>query len=296
MTKTRLKSQSARKYGFVYFMLLPTFLYLLVFQAYPLIESLRLSFTDLSLLVPGSGKYIGVQNYVKLLTEDANFQPILLNTFKWVLCTTPLQILAGLAAALVLNQKLRLRGLWRGLAMAPWVTPMVITGLMWKWIFDGGYGLLNYYLGTSHVWLGDESTLWPALFLVSVWKGFPYVTVMLLAGLQGIPGDLYEAAAIDGCGMFKKWRYVTLPSLMPVIGVTTLLIFIQHWTRFELVWSLTQGGPGYRTSMLQTYVYTKSFRFYQLGEGSAVAVISALLVMLVMIVYLRLMMSTEEGS
>ncbi len=294
--KAFLKSQMARKYGFVYFMLLPTVLYLLVFQVYPLIESLRLSFTDLSLLVPGSGKYVGLQNYVKLLTEDANFQPILFNTLKWVLCTTPLQILMGLAAALILNQKLRFRGLWRGLAMAPWVTPMVITGLMWKWIFDGSYGLLNYYLGTSYVWLGDDATLWPALFLVSVWKGFPYVTVMLLAGLQGIPGDLYEAASIDGCGTLKKWRYVTLPSLMPVVRVTTLLIFIQQWTRFELVWSLTQGGPGYRTSMLQTYVYTKSFRFYQLGEGSAVAVISALLVMLIMVVYLRLMMASEEGN
>lgn len=294
--KAFLKSQMARKYGFVYFMLLPTVLYLLVFQVYPLIESLRLSFTDLSLLVPGSGKYVGLQNYVKLLTEDANFQPVLFNTLKWVLCTTPLQILMGLAAALILNQKLRFRGLWRGLAMAPWVTPMVITGLMWKWIFDGSYGLLNYYLGTSYVWLGDDATLWPALFLVSVWKGFPYVTVMLLAGLQGIPGDLYEAASIDGCGTLKKWRYVTLPSLMPVVRVTTLLIFIQQWTRFELVWSLTQGGPGYRTSMLQTYVYTKSFRFYQLGEGSAVAVISALLVMLIMVVYLRLMMASEEGN
>lgn len=294
--KAFLKSQMARKYGFVYFMLLPTVLYLLVFQVYPLIESLRLSFTDLSLLVPGSGKYVGLQNYVKLLTEDANFQPILFNILKWVLCTTPLQILMGLAAALILNQKLRFRGLWRGLAMAPWVTPMVITGLMWKWIFDGSYGLLNYYLGTSYVWLGDDATLWPALFLVSVWKGFPYVTVMLLAGLQGIPGDLYEAASIDGCGTLKKWRYVTLPSLMPVVRVTTLLIFIQQWTRFELVWSLTQGGPGYRTSMLQTYVYTKSFRFYQLGEGSAVAVISALLVMLIMVVYLRLMMASEEGN
>ena len=294
--KAFLKSQMARKYGFVYFMLLPTVLYLLVFQVYPLIESLRLSFTDLSLLVPGSGKYVGLQNYVKLLTEDANFQPILFNTLKWVLCTTPLQILMGLAAALILNQKLRFCGLWRGLAMAPWVTPMVITGLMWKWIFDGSYGLLNYYLGTSYVWLGDDATLWPALFLVSVWKGFPYVTVMLLAGLQGIPGDLYEAASIDGCGTLKKWRYVTLPSLMPVVRVTTLLIFIQQWTRFELVWSLTQGGPGYRTSMLQTYVYTKSFRFYQLGEGSAVAVISALLVMLIMVVYLRLMMASEEGN
>ena len=173
---------------------------------------------------------------------------------------------------------------------------MVITGLMWKWIFDGNYGLLNYYLGTNHVWLETNLPYGLRCFWFPYGKAFPYVTVMLLAGLQGIPADLYEAASIDGCGMIKRWRYVTLPSLMPVIRVTTLLIFIQQWTRFELVWSLTQGGPGYRTSMLQTYVYTKSFRFYQLGEGSAVAVISALLVMLVMIVYLRLMMSAEEGS
>lgn len=292
--KAYFMRQSTKRYAFIYLMVFPTVLYLGIFQAYPLVESLRLSFTDLSLLVPTSGKYIGFKNYVKLLTGDRNFFPILSNTFKWVLCTTPLQIVTGMAAAFLLNQKIRVRGLWRGLAMAPWVTPMVITGLMWRWIYDGNYGLLNYYLGTNIVWLGNDSTLWPALFLVSAWKGYPYVTVMLLAGLQGISPDLYEAAAIDGCGAWKKLWYVTFPSLAPILRVTGLLIFIQQWTRFELVWSLTQGGPGYRTSMLQTYVYTKSFRSFQLGEGSAVAVISALMVLVVMIIYLRFMMSAEE--
>lgn len=293
MKRPGLTGQSARKYMFVYFMLLPTILYLAIFQVYPLIESIRLSFTDLSLLMPGSGKYVGLDNYVRIFTSDSNFYPILLNTFKWVICTTPLQIVMGAVAALLLNQKIRLRGLWRGLAMAPWVTPMVITGLMWKWIYDGSYGLLNYYLGTDLIWLGNDRTLWPALFLVSMWKGFPYVMVMLLAGLQGISEDLYEAASIDGCGGLKRLYYVTLPSILPVLRVTTLLILIQQWTRFELVWSLTQGGPGYRTSVLQTYVYSKSFKFYQMGEGSAVAVISALMVLIVMIVYLRLMMEDD---
>ena len=295
MKKLRPAGQTAGRYWFIYLMILPTAAYLAVFQVYPLIESVRLSFTNLSLLVPGSGKYVGLQNYIRLLVNDANFMPILRNTLWWVVCTTPLQMLLGMAAALLLHQRLRGRGLWRGLAMAPWVTPMVITGLMWKWIYDGSYGLLNYYLGTDFVWLGNDATLWPALFLVSMWKGFPYVMVMLLAGLQGIPADLYEASAIDGCGALKKFRHVTLPSLAPVLRVTTLLIFIQQWTRFELIWSLTQGGPGYRTSVLQTYVYTKSFRFYQMGEGSAVAVLSALMVLAVMALYLRLMMAPTEG-
>ena len=177
--------------------------------------------------------------------------------------------------------------------MIPWVTPVVVTGLIWRWIYDGNYGLLNFYLQQAHIikspimWLGSDSWVWISLLLVSAWKGFPYATVMFLAGLQTIPKDLYEAGLVDGANARQRFWYITIPSLMPVIFVTGLVSIITTWTKFEVIWTLTGGGPGLQTSILPTYVYTKAFVFYQLGIGSAVATISAVFVLIIMLVYFK---------
>jgi multiple sugar transport system permease protein len=273
---------------FAYAFLLPTLVYLLVFQLYPLIESIRLSFTNLNLLNPKSGKYVGFENYRNLFSHDPAFWRIFLNSFIWVFGSTILQFIVALPASLLLNQKIRARGMWRGLVMIPWVTPTVIMGMIWKWIYDGDFGLLNYYLGTKTVWLGNEGTGWGALLVSSMWKGFPYAVIMFLAGLQGIPAELYEAATVDGCTGFKKFIYVTVPQLAPVIFMTGLVSIVISWTKFELIWVLTAGGPGYRTSVLPTYVYTKAFGSFEMGSGSAVAVISMVFVALFSLIYLKL--------
>jgi ABC-type sugar transport systems, permease components len=277
-----------KKHGFAYLFILPTALYLLVFQLYPLIESVRLSFTNLSFLHPNSGQYVGFKNYINLLFHDDNFWGILLNSFVWVFGSTILQYMLALPAAATLNNIMKCRSLWRGLVMIPWVTPTVIMGLIWKWIFDGDYGLINYYLHTNIVWLGNTNTVWPALLLTSMWKGFPYATIMFLAGLQGIPKELYEAASIDGCNKIKQFFLVTLPMLLPVIFVTGLSSLVISWTKFELIWVLTAGGPGYATSVLPTYVYTKSFQFFDMGGGSAVATISMVFMIIFVVLYLKM--------
>jgi multiple sugar transport system permease protein len=279
---------SARKDYWAYAFIMPTLLYLLVFQAYPLFESVRLSFTNLSLIKPGSGKYIGLANYRRLLVDDSNFWKIVANSALWVFGSTILQYAVALPTAMLLDQKLVGRSLWRGLLMVPWVTPTVIMGLIWKWIYDGDYGLLNYYLGTHTVWLGDTNTVWPALLLSSMWKGFPYATIMVLAGLQGVPKDLYEAAYVDGCGGFMRFLKITLPLLAPILLISSLVSVVISWTKFELIWVLTGGGPGYTTSVLPTYVYTKSFVFFDMGLGSAVATVSMLFMLIFVIAYLRL--------
>lgn len=279
---------SARKDYWAYAFIMPTLLYLLVFQAYPLFESVRLSFTNLSLIKPGSGKYIGLANYRRLLVDDSNFWKIVANSALWVFGSTILQYVVALPTAMLLDQKLVGRSLWRGLLMVPWVTPTVIMGLIWKWIYDGDYGLLNYYLGTHTVWLGDTNTVWPALLLSSMWKGFPYATIMVLAGLQGVPKDLYEAAYVDGCGGFMRFLKITLPLLAPILLISSLVSVVISWTKFELIWVLTGGGPGYTTSVLPTYVYTKSFVFFDMGLGSAVATVSMLFMLIFVIAYLRL--------
>jgi multiple sugar transport system permease protein len=285
-----------RRYDIAYLLILPTLAYLAVFQLYPLFESIRLSFTDLSFIKPRSGGFVGFQNYRQLLFDDPNFWRIVGNTFVWVIASTFFQYLLAIPAAVILNQKLRLRSLWRGLMMIPWVTPVVIMGLIWKWIYDGDYGLLNYYLNLDVVWLGNSLTVWPAILLASIWKGLPYATIMVLAGLQGVPETLLEAAYIDGCSKTKAFFKVTIPSIMPILAVSTMISTVLTWTKFEMIWVLTAGGPGYTTSILPTYIYTKAFRNFEIGSGSAVAVISMVAMLIFVIAYFAVLKLVEDDQ
>jgi multiple sugar transport system permease protein len=278
-----------KKFNIAYMFILPTLLYLLVFQIYPLVESVRLSFTDLSFIKPGSGNYVGLENYKELLFRDPNFWTIVLNSFVWVLASTVFQYALAIPAAVILNQKLKLRFLWRGLMMVPWVTPVVIMGLIWKWIYDGDYGLLNYYLNTDIVWLGDSTTVWPAVLLASIWKGLPYATIMVLAGLQGVPYSLLEAAYIDGCSKLQAFYRVTIPVMMPILVVSTMISIVLTWTKFEMIWVLTAGGPGVETSILPTYIYTKAFQNFDMGVGSAVAVLSMFAMIVFVVIYFKVL-------
>ena len=258
--------RSIKRNAFAYILILPTALYLLVFQLYPLVESLRLSLTDYNLLMPETN-FVGLKNYIFLLTQDERFWPIVINSFKWIGISLVFQLGIGLAAALILNRKFAGRGLWRGLTMVPWVIPVVVVGIMLKWMGDYNYGLINYYLKELHIiseyvnWFGDRSWVWPSLIMSAAWKGFAYPAVMFLAGLQGIPSEMYEAAFVDGANAFKKFWHITLPMLKPVLIVTGVVQIITGWTKFEMIWVLTNGGPGFATSILPTYIYTNSFDF-----------------------------------
>lgn len=275
-------------------LLSPVVLYIVVFQFYPLFETVRLSFYDYSLISGRSTSFVGLQNYADLMLRDDNFWPIFVNSVVWVLGATLLQFLIAVPAALILNARIPLRGLWRGLMMVPWVSPVVIIGIVWKWIYDGQFGLANYYLKMlglirdNVIWLGDEHLVWPALLLTSAWKGFPYVALMALAGLQGIPRDLLEAATVDGTTGWQRFRYVVLPLLRPILFVTGLVSIVSTWTKFEMIWVLTGGGPGYATSILPTYLYTQAFRFFKLGLGSAIGTLSMLFVVVVVVAYARM--------
>lgn len=284
-----------------YILVLPVVIYIMIFQLYPVIDTLVLSFTNLNLLIPSSGKFVGIANYKNLIVEDQVFHMTVWNSFLWVFGSLILQFILGLATAMLLNRRIPARGLWRSLILIPWVTPVVVMGIIWKWIYDGDFGILNYVLMQLNVlkdpvvWLGDRSLVWPSMITTSVWKGYPYMTVMMLAGLQSIPSSLYEVASIDGAGAVAKFFNVTLPSLLPVIFVTFLASVIISWTKFDLIWVLTQGGPGFDTSVMATYVYSKSFLFYQMGSGAAVATISSLIMILLLIIYYRIF-KVEENN
>jgi multiple sugar transport system permease protein len=282
-------------YGFGYLLLMPVVVYLVTFQFYPLFETVRLSFYDYSLISGKSMTFTGLGNYKELLTNDKAFWRIFINSFVWVFGSTVLQFLIAIPAALILFSKIRGRALWRGLMMVPWVSPVIIIGIVWKWIYDGHYGLFNYYLKSLHliqddvIWLGHDTLVWPALLLTSAWKGFPYIALMLISGLTGISKEMLEAAHVDGATAWQRFTRITLPLLRPIMYVTGLVSIVSSWTKFEMIWALTGGGPGYATSILPTYLYTNSFVYFDLGRGSAIATLSMLLVVIIVILYSRLL-------
>ncbi|QMV42455.1 carbohydrate ABC transporter permease [Cohnella cholangitidis] len=283
-----------KAHAFGYMLLAPAVLYLIAFQFYPLFETVRLSMFDYSLISNRAMSFIGLDNYVYLLTEDDKFWKIMWNSLVWVIGSTVFQFAVAIPAALILNSKLRSRGLWRGLMMVPWVSPVVIIGIVWKWIYDGHNGLANHYLTTWHiiqdniVWLGDEFWVWPALLLTSVWKGFPYIALMLLSGLTGISKEMMEAAEVDGATSWQRLTRIVLPLLKPIMYVTGMVSIVSSWTKFEMIWALTNGGPGFETSILPTYVYTNAFVYYDLGRGSAIAALSMVFVLVLVGIYAKL--------
>jgi len=296
---SRLRTTLSR-YRTPYLLLLPSVAYLVSFTIYPILNVFYLSVTDLHLVKSLVPHFIGLKNYVELIRDDPDFRRILLNTFIWTFGSTALQFVLGLATGLILNARLPARGFWRGIMLVPWVTPIVVVGIIWRWIYDGSYGLLNYYLNVVGllnryvVWLGEDAAVWPAILLASLWKGYPYMCLMLLAGLQTISQDVYEAADVDGASGFKRLWYITLPLLKPVAGIVTLVALVLTWNNFQMIWVLTEGGPAYATSVLATYVYTKGFVFFQLGLGAAVATLSILVILLVCIIYARMLRLEER--
>ncbi len=277
------------EHGFFLMLMAPVAIYLLVTQIYPLTATVRESLFHEVLTRPQETRFVGVGNFIELLTRDDQFWPIVANSFVWVLGATALQLVAGTIAALILNQRVRARGFWRGLVMTPWITPVVVAAIAWRWIYDGQYGLLNAALERiglpAQVWLGDSTTVWPALLLAATWKGMPYVALVVLAGLQGIPREIIEAAEVDGASGWRRFFYVTVPMLRPLLFVTGLIAILSSWFKFEMIWALTKGGPGYATSILPTYVYSLSFERFDFGMGAAVAVAAMVLVLIVIAAY-----------
>tara|TARA_R100000365_G_scaffold3528_1_gene11916 strand:- start:23132 stop:23953 length:822 start_codon:yes stop_codon:yes gene_type:complete len=269
-------------------------------QLYPLVATAREALNENVLTRSNEAEFVGLDNFFQLFTQDPYFWRIVGNSLLWVLGATALQLIAGTVAALILNQAIVARGFWRGLLMTPWVTPVVVAAIAWRWIFDGEYGLLNKSLELfglpSVAWLGNEATVWPALLLAATWKGMPYVAILVLAGLQGIPRDILEAAAVDGASGWRRFFYVTLPMLRPVLYITGLIAILSSWFKFEMIWALTRGGPGYATSILPTYVYALSFERFDFGMGATVAVTAMLLVVIVIAVYARIFGAKDGKS
>ena len=283
--------------------LLPSLIFVSLFTLYPIVESFRLSFYRLILTLPWLGqKMVGWENYTDLWTDPVALQALRV-TLTFVAVTIPLELLLGLGMALVMNEAFRGRGILRAVVLIPWAIPTVVSSQMWRFIFNDRYGLFNFVLfgGDTSRYLAplahpDLALL--AIVVAEVWKTAPFAALILLAGLQTIPDELYEAASIDGASAWKKFRYVTLPLLKPAVLLALLFRTIDALRVFDLVFVMTQGGPADATNVLQFYGYKKTFAEGMVGYGSAVAVCVFLLSLILSLTYLRILQSsrTEGGA
>jgi multiple sugar transport system permease protein len=266
-----------------------------VFFVLPVFAALMVSFTDFDIYALAdlrNLRFVGVRNYVQLL-ETALFWHALGNTLYFVIVGVPLSIGASLGVALLLNSPLvRARSFFRTALFIPVVTTLVAVAVVWRYLLSTRYGFINYALdrlGIAPVdWLGDPHWAMPAIILFAVWKSFGYNMLILLAGLQSIPQELYEAARIDGASRVQQFRYITLPSLAPILLMVSILTIAGHFQLFAEPYVMTQGGPLQSTVSVLYFMYEEGFKWWNLGSASAVAFVLFLFIFAVTVVQLRL--------
>ena len=274
--------------------LLPSFLFVLTFSLYPILESFRLSFYRMILTLPWIGqKFIGWENYQDLVGDPVALQS-LLTSMIFVAVTTPVEVLLGLGMALLLNESFRGRGWLRAIVLVPWAIPTVVSSQMWRFIFNDRYGLFNFVLfgdATDRYWapLAEPGLALASIMVADIWKTTSFAALIVLAGLQVIPGELYEAASIDGASAWQKFRHITLPLVKPALLLALLFRTIDALKVFDLVFVMTQGGPADTTNVLQFHGYKKSFAEGMIGYGSTIAVAVFMLSLILSLLYIRLL-------
>jgi multiple sugar transport system permease protein len=265
---------------------------LLLLSLYPLLRGIYLAFTSYDLYVRDAS-LIGLANFIQLATADTLFWGSLTNNVLWTVGIVVITYGIGLFTAIALNEKLPGRIIFRGITLIPWVCPAVVAGLTWRWIYDPNFGLLNYLFMSLGLidrnigWLSGRNTALIATMIVAVWKMLPFSIVMLLAGLQAVPEELYEAASIDGAGVWGRFRYITVPLLNRVGKIAILLSTISAFNHFDSIYVLTGGGPGNRTMLLSIMAYQNAFRYFKVGYASAIGVIMLLMLLLPIVLYTR---------
>jgi len=273
--KARRTLREMRKQWSAYLFLAPVLVSFAIFTVFAVGYAFYLSFHQWNILEPAK-PYVGLDNYARLF-DDARFGQSIVNTAYYTAASVPLTMGIGLAIALLLNNQIRARGLFRTLFYLPVITPLVIAAIIWKWVYNGEYGLLNYYLlrigliDEPLLWLSDKNLAMPAVILTSVWKGVGFAMVVYLAGLQAIPEEYYDAAKIDGAGGWRRLKDITVPLLSTTtlfLGVISVLGSFQVFTQ---IFVMTNGGPLRRTTTIVYHIYETAFRNFDMGYASAMA-------------------------
>jgi multiple sugar transport system permease protein len=286
---------------FPYALISPAIVVTVVIIFVPIVQTMVMSFMNYVLWKPKERGFIGLANYAAAMRDEV-FWISARNTVAWIIGVIALQLVLGFAAALLLNQDFWWRGIARSLIVIPWVTPSVITALMWRWMLDGNQGVINDLLVRAGLirqyvpFLAAAATALPAVMAALMWQGFPFFAIMILAGLQAIPESLLEAAEVDGAGPVRRFVAVTLPLLLPVLLTSLLLRIIWVANSLDIIFVMTGGGPGYATHTLPVYSYIKAYKALDFGYAATIAMVLTLLLVAFVAGYVAKVLSTEQST
>ncbi|MBA4699716.1 MAG: sugar ABC transporter permease [Ruminococcus sp.] len=281
--------------------LFPVLLILLLLFGYPLINSVIMAFQNYKLTAPNDIYFNGIENFKKL-AGDPDSLMILKNSFIYVFVSVIGQFLLGLILALALKKRFRGRGLYQSVVFLPWAFSGFVVGLIFRWSFNGEYGVVNNLLAmlgltdTNIAWLGTPGFSLAVVIIAMIWMGIPFFAIMILAALQSIPSDVYEAADVDGCGTMRQFFQITLPYIKPTLITTTLLRTIWIFNSLDLVVIITDGGPANTSQTLPAYMYSKAFGSYDFGFAAALGVLLMVILGVYALLFLKVTKYDKAGD
>ncbi|MCK4307965.1 sugar ABC transporter permease [candidate division WOR-3 bacterium] len=273
-------------------LLVPAILLVGVIAFYPILRNAILSFYKVDILSGIPPTFIGFKNFSTLL-QDSRFLKSLGNTAYFTIVSVVIEFMLGLGFALLLNRTFRARNLVRATVLIPWALPTAVMAIGWRWIYNDVYGVLNDILlklgiiSTKIAWLGNPKTAMMCAIFADVWKSTPFVALILLAGLQSIPRELYEASELDGATEWTKFKLITFPLLLPSIALALLFRTLQAIGIFDLMWVLTGGGPAGTTETVSIYVYDYAYRYLRLGYASSAVTLTFMVILVIGVLWLR---------
>jgi len=281
----------SRNPGFLF--VLPAIIVLGMLIVYPIAYTGVLSFTD------SAGHYVGFKNYDRIIHSRVTSRAVW-NTAYYVLGSILFQIVLGTLTGILLNQKFPGRGLVRSMTLIPWVIPGIVAATTWAWMFHTEFGIINHMVVSSGLtdkplgWLTDRNTVMPALIAINVWKLFPFVAIMVLAGLQTVPEELYESARVDGATFWQEAWHVMIPQIRPVLVALTLLLLIWGLNAITIIYTITKGGPANRTLIIPIQIFRIAFEAFQLNQAAALSVMFFAFTIAFVIVYIRVFATAPE--
>jgi multiple sugar transport system permease protein len=277
-------------------LVLPLFLLVFGLMGYPFINTIYISLTNKR--VGYDSSFIGFKNYIRLF-QDPTYWMVLKNTFVYMILAVGVKLVIGMILALTLNEDFKGRAIVRMLLLIPWALPGMVAAMTWKWMYNDTFGIINSILKNiglievSIPWLSSKHLTLYSVIIVNIWRGIPFFIFSLLGGLQTIDGQLYEAAKIDGANMIRRFWSITVPSILPVISITTMLSSIWTFNDFENIWLITGGGPLNSSSVVATYTYQIAFQYNEMAQAVSVAV-SIMPILIVMILFASKRIGKED--
>lgn len=285
---------------FGYLLVGPLVLWLVITIVIPLIYSIYVSFTDAG-IIGTEAPFIGLENYATVL-GDAEFRSSFGRSLIWAVGGAVVQTILAFATALALNQAFRGRRFARTWIILSWIIPTIVIAILWRWMLNVTYGVVNFLVTTVGLtdgpidFLGSPKWALPTVIMINAWRWFPFLALLILAGLQSIPGELYEAAKVDGASAVQRFFHITMPQLQPVMYVVGLIGTLWAFNIFDVIWLLTQGGPSGSTQTLPVLIYDRAFNGFAMGEASAISVLLCVFLLIFSVLYIKFVPAGESDT